>query len=164
MGNNPNSNGGYSDLTNITFKNEVARDQYFKKQAIDFIVHNPLSYVKLAALRTFITYKAETIGIVWNGYLEKRFNKPIIMVMKLISSIFWWLILVFASMGVYKLLKERELALFNVLFVVAAFFFVFPILTVAQDRYHMPVNPFLAIFAAYALQNSAARSKLINAT
>ncbi len=164
MGNNPNSNGGYTDLTDLPFKNEVARDNYFKKEAIDFIVHNPLGYAKLALKRALITYKAETIGIVWNGYLEKRFSKPILIGMKLISSMFWWLILVFASIGVYKLLKERQLVPFNVLFVVAAFFFVFPILTVAQDRYHMPINPFLAIFAAYALQNLAARYKLINAT
>ena len=153
MGNNPKSNGGYTDLTDLPFKNEVARDNYFKKEAIDFIIHNPSSYVKLAALRAVITYKAETIGIVWNGYLEKRFSKPILIGLKLISSIFWWLILVLASVGVYKLLKNGQLKPFNVLFVMAAFFFVFPILTVAQDRYHLPMNPFLAIFAAYALQS-----------
>lgn len=163
MGNNPNSNGGYNDLTDLPFKNEVTRDNYFKKEAINFIVHNPLSYAKLALKRTLITYKAETIGIVWNGYLEKHFSKPILIGMKLISSIFWWLILVFASIGVYKLLKERQLAPFNVLFVVAAFFFVFPILTVAQDRYHLPINPFLAIFAAYALQSVLSNYNLIRA-
>lgn len=152
MGNNPNSNGGYTDLTDLPFENEVARDQYFKKEAIHYILHNPVSYAKLALKRAFITYKAETIGIVWNGHLEKRFSKPILMLMKLISSIFWWFILLFACMGIYQLLKSRQLAFFNVLFVVAAFFFVFPILTVAQDRYHLPMNPFLAIFAAYALQ------------
>jgi 4-amino-4-deoxy-L-arabinose transferase-like glycosyltransferase len=164
MGNNPNSNGGYTDLTDLPFKNEVARDNYFKKEAIDFIVHNPLSYAQLALKRVLITYKAETIGIVWNGYLEKRFSKPILMGMKLVSSIFWWLILAFASIGVYKLLKQRQLKLFNVLFVLAAFFFVFPILTVAQDRYHLPINPFLAIFAAYALQDLLAKYKLRHAS
>ncbi|PPD56392.1 MAG: glycosyl transferase family 39 [Methylotenera sp.] len=163
MGNNPNSNGGYNDLTDLPFKNEVTRDNYFKKEAIDFIVHNPLSYAKLALKRALITYKAETIGIVWNGYLEKHFTKPILIGMKLISSIFWWLVLVFAGIGVYKLLKERRLAPFNALFAVAAFFFVFPILTVAQDRYHLPINPFLAIFAAYTLQSMLSNYNLIRA-
>ena len=63
------------------------------------------------------------------------------------------MIVALAGLGVYKLLKDRQLKPFNVLFVMAAFFFVFPILTVAQDRYHLPMNPFLAIFAAYALQS-----------
>lgn len=161
MGNNSNSNGGYTELTDLPFKNEVARDKYFKKEAINFILHNPLSYAKLVIKRIVITYKAETIGIVWNGYLEKQFTKPVLVGMKLISSIFWWAILVFASIGIYKLLKDRQLKPFNVLFVVATFFFVFPILTVAQDRYHLPVNPFLAIFAAYALQSMLSKYKLM---
>lgn len=161
MGNNPNSNGGYTDLTDLPFKNEVARDHYFKKEAINFIVHNPLSYAKLAFKRAVITYKSETIGIVWNGHLEKQFSKPVLMWMKLISSLFWWLILVFAGIGVYKLLKDRQLKPFHVLFIVAAFFFVFPILTVGQDRYHLPMNPFLAIFAAYALQAMLPKYKLM---
>ena len=153
MGNNLNSNGGYTDLTDLPFKNEVARDKYFKKEAINFILHNPLSYAKLAIKRTFITYKAETIGIVWNGYLEKQFSKPVLMGMKLVSSMFWWMIVALAGLGVYKLLKDRKLKPLSVLFVLSAFFFVFPILTVGQDRYHLPMNPFLAIFAAYALQS-----------
>ena len=163
MGNNAKSNGGYTDLTDLPFKNEVARDNYFKKEAIDFIVHNPLSYAQLAIKRAVITYKTETIGIVWNGYLQKQFSKPVLIGMKLISSIFWWMILVFASAGVYKLLKDRQLKPFNVLFVMAAFFFVFPILTVGQDRYHLPMNPFLAIFAAYALQSMLSKYKLMRA-
>lgn len=163
MGNNPNSNGGYTDLTDLPFENEVARDNYFKKEAINFIVQNPMSYGKLALKRAVITYKAETIGIVWNGYLEKQLSKPLLMGMKLISSIFWWVILVLASVGVYKLLKERQLKPFNVLFVMAAFFFVFPILTVGQDRYHLPMNPFLAIFAAYALQSMLSKYNVMRA-
>ena len=31
------------------------------------------------------------------------------------------------------------------------YFAVFPVLTVAMDRYHVPIDPMLAIFAAYAL-------------
>ena len=60
--------------------------------------------------------------------------------------------LTLATMGVYKILKYRKLKLFHPLLMVPAFFFIFPILTVAQDRYHLPINPFLAMFAAYAIQ------------
>ena len=77
--------------------------------------------------------------------------------MKLVSSMFWWMIVVFAGIGVYKSLKDRQLKPFNVLFIVATFFFIFPILTVGQDRYHLPMNPFLAIFAAYALETMLLR-------
>jgi 4-amino-4-deoxy-L-arabinose transferase-like glycosyltransferase len=152
MGNNPESNGGYNELPNLQFKNEVVRDQYFKGVAIKFIKDNPQGYLKLAALRAVITYKAETIGIVWNGYLEKNVGKPKLLAMKLVSSLYWWLMLALAGLGIYKGFKNKKIKIFHPLLIVLAFFFVFPILTVAQDRYHLPINPFLAMFAAYALQ------------
>lgn len=152
MGNNANSNSGYTELPNLNFKNEVARDHYFKREAIQFIKDSPQAYLKLAALRAVMTYKAETIGIVWNGYLEKNVERSKLLTLKLVSSLYWWLMLTLATMGVYKILKYRKLKLFHPLLMVPAFFFIFPILTVAQDRYHLPINPFLAMFAAYAIQ------------
>ena len=152
MGNNPNSNGGYTELPDIQFENEVVRDQHFKHEAIDYIKNNPQQYMRLAALRAVMTYKAETIGIVWNGYFEKHFDQQKILILKLISSAYWWLMLALASVGVYQIFKDKKLKLFHPIIIVPAFFFIFPILTVAQDRYHLPINPFLAIFAAYAIQ------------
>ena len=152
MGNNASSNGGYTELPIIDVKNEVARDHYFKREAIQFIKDNPQAYLKLAVLRAVITYKAETIGIVWNGYIEKNVEKTKLLVIKLMSSVYWWLMLALGIVGIYKILKDRKLNLFHPTLVVPAFFFVFPILTVAQDRYHLPINPFLAMFAAYAIQ------------
>ena len=152
MGNNASSNGGYTELPIIDVKNEVARDHYFKREAIQFIKDNPQAYLKLAVLRAVITYKAETIGIVWNGYIEKNVEKTKLLVIKLMSSVYWWLMLALGIVGIYKMLKDRKLNLFHPALVVPAFFFVFPILTVAQDRYHLPINPFLAMFAAYAIQ------------
>lgn len=152
MGNNPQSNGGYMDLPNITFENEVLRDQYFKKEAINFIIQNPISYFKLMIKRAVTTYKSETIGVVWNGALEKQLSHTNILILKLISTIFWWGVAITSLLGIYDLLKKKILSWHHSLFAVSAFFFVFPLLTVAQDRYHLPINPFLAIFAAYAIE------------
>jgi len=152
MGNNLISNGGYTELPDLKFKNEVIRDKYYKQEAIKFIRDNPLNYLKLAIKRSYITYKAETIGIVWNGYLEKNYNKATILGLKLISSFYWWAILLLAFAGTYYTLKDKKLTPFHPLIMVPGFFFVFPILTVGQDRYHLALNPFLAIFAAYFIQ------------
>lgn len=150
MGNHEGSTGGYTPLPDIEFENEAVRDQYFKKKAINFITQHPIAYMKLALKRAAITYKAETIGVVWNSALDKMLSKSVIFILKLISSLYWWFILILAVIGIFKLLKKGEMSIFNVLFVTLGFFFVFPLLTVAQDRYHMPINPFLAMFAAYA--------------
>ena len=150
MGNHPGSSGGYTPLPDIEFKNEAIRDQYFKKKAIAYITQHPIEYMKLTMQRAIITYKAETIGIDWNSALDKMLTKPTILILKLISSFYWWLILILATVGIFKVLRNGEMSIFNVTLVTIGFFFVFPLLTVAQDRYHMPINPFLAMFAAYA--------------
>jgi hypothetical protein len=163
MGNNPNSTGGYTplpekDATNKDFANEAARDRYFKQEAIHFILHNPLSYLKLAIKRTLITYKAETIGVVWNGALDKL-SKPILIVLKLFSSLYWWLMLAIGFLGLYWIIRDKKLSILHVLTVIPAFFFIFPILTVGQDRYHLPINPFLAMYAGYAIQQFMLRQQ-----
>jgi 4-amino-4-deoxy-L-arabinose transferase-like glycosyltransferase len=159
MGNHAGATGGYADLPELGFKDEIDRDHYYKKAAIDFIKKNPIEYIKLAAKRAVITYKSETIGVVWNSALDKKLTKNGILFAKLISTIYWWLMLSLAIIGVLLILKKRALSIFNVLLVTLGFFFLFPILTVAQDRYHLPINPFLAVFAAYAVYSMLYRNK-----
>ena len=155
MGNNPKSNGGYMDLTVTNINNEVKRDQYFKKEAVEYIVHNPLSYVNLMLKRAVITYKSETIGVVWNAWLGKKLSSNGILALKLLSTLFWWFVVIFSATGIVMLIKNKILIWHNILFCVTAFFFIFPLLTVGQDRYHLPINPFLAIFAGYAIHQRA---------
>ncbi len=152
MGNHEGSNGGYVPLPSLDFKDEVVRDKYYKKEAIDYIKAHPLQYLKLGVLRAHLTYRAETIGIVWNGDLYKKLGDRSILTLKLLSTIYWWAMLIIAAIGLYQLLRKRELSIFSALPATFGFFFVFPLLTVGQDRYHLPIDPFLAIFSAYAIQ------------
>lgn len=151
MGNHEGSTGGYTALPELEFKDEVDRDKYFKKEAIEFITQHPVEYIKLAFKRAILTYKSETIGVVWNSALDKMLSNTGLFVTKLVSTLYWWLMFGLAIIGVFIILRKREMSLFNVLLVTLGYFFIFPILTVAQDRYHMPINPFLAMFAAYAV-------------
>ncbi len=161
MGNHEGATGAYASLPELDFKDEVDRDQYFKKQAIEFISQNPIKYIELAIKRAVITYKSETIGIVWNSALDKKLNDTGLFIAKLLSSLYWWLIFGLGTIGVFIILIKKEMSVFNVLMVTLGFFFIFPILTVAQDRYHLPINPLLAMFAAYALYNQFNFSKSI---
>ena len=152
MGNNPQSTGAYMPLPDIYFADEIARDQYFKAQAMEFIKANPLEYAKLAIRRVVVTYDRETIGVAWNEpALRRVVGERGLTVVKAISTGFWWLVVVFALVGIAWAFWRRRVGLFNPLLVVMGAFFIVPVLTVGQDRYHLPLNPFLAIFAAYAM-------------
>lgn len=165
MGNNPESTGAYMPLPEKDFENEILMDQYFKKLAVDFIKENPLTYAKLALNRTLITYKSETIGVEWNkNMLEYRFGKIVLLPLKIVSTAYWLAMLTLGLAGLYFLLKKRDLDILHPLLVVPAFFFIIPILTVGQDRYHVPLDPFIAIIAGYAIHSFLAKCKQSTST
>jgi len=153
MGNNPKSNGGYMPLPEIQFRDEVVRDQYFKQLAVDYIKANPVEYVKLSARRFIQTYDRETIGVAWNeSALHRLGGERLLQLTKLASTLYWWAMAVCGAVGVCWVVLTRKSRELHPLLLVGALFFVVPILTVGQDRYHLPLDPFLALFAAFALQ------------
>jgi hypothetical protein len=152
MGNNPASSGGYMDLPATKFPTEADRDHYYGRTALRFICAHPGTYLRLALRRALITYDRETIGVVWNEPgLRAVGGLATVQNLKRLSSAYWWLLLVLGAIGIVLALRQRALALFWPLLLTLGYFAVFPVLTVAMDRYHLPVDPLLAIFAAYAL-------------
>lgn len=148
MGNNPASTGGYMDLPEIDTPNEVTRDAYFKAEAIGFIRAHPGDYLRLCAQRIRLSFDRETIGVAWNQLsLPARLQGPL----KAVSSAYWLAALALALAGVGLFLWEKPARLFDPLVVAPAMFAAVALLVVGQDRYHMPMMPFVALFAAYAI-------------
>jgi 4-amino-4-deoxy-L-arabinose transferase-like glycosyltransferase len=152
MGNNPESDGSYMPLPELEFSDEVERDLYFKEQAVAYIKAEPLAYIKRAANRTWTTFKGESIGVWWNeASLTSVLGQAAVLPLKIVSNLYWWLICLLAMVGAIHLLRKERISIFHPLLVVPGFFALIPILTVGQDRYHLPMNPFIAIFAASAI-------------
>jgi hypothetical protein len=152
MGNNPASTGGYMELPARRFPNEVDRDKYYGREAMRFILAHPLEYGTLSIRRAITTYSRETIGIVWNQKaLESEYSDTTLRIIKEISSAYWWILLIAGVAGIILALHRRLFTQCWPLLAALGYFSVFPILTVAMDRYHVPIDPLLAIFAAYAL-------------
>jgi hypothetical protein len=152
MGNNPESTGGYMALPDKRFLNEVDRDHYYGHEALNFIQLHPVEYAKLSLNRAMMTYSRETIGIVWNEKgLSSKFSSESLLTLKRISSAYWWVLIIVGFAGIVFVIR-RQLA-WPLWPVLAAFTYLaaFPILTVGMDRYHVPVDPMVAIFAACAL-------------
>ncbi|MBC8057220.1 MAG: hypothetical protein H7Y61_11650 [Rhizobiales bacterium] len=152
MGNNPASSGGYMPLPERAFANEVERDRFYGSEAVAYIKNNPLAYLRLAVRRAVITYDRETIGVVWNeAGITGRFGPGALQPLKLLSTAYWWPMLLLGAWGVWRTVRKGQAARVWPLLAALGFFGVVPILTVGQDRYHVPIDPLLAIFASWAV-------------
>jgi hypothetical protein len=151
MGNNPDSTGGYMELPTRQFANEAERDRYFGSVALQYIRGHPGEYAKLTAHRTRITYDRETIGVDWNAAgLGSRYQ-AVAPVLKAVSSAYWWTLLLLGATGFVLATGRPQVFAAWPLLIACAYFALFPILTVGMDRYHVPVDPMLAILAGYLL-------------
>jgi hypothetical protein len=152
MGNNPQSNGGYMPLPPGDYGNEAERDRHFGREAAGFIKASPGSYLGLSARRLVTTYDRESIGVVWNeGGLSRHLGAAGLKGLKLVSAAYWWCMLLSGVAGIVLIARDR--GRLRVAWPVAlplAFLAIVPVLTVGGDRYHLPLDPVLAIFAAVA--------------
>lgn len=146
MGNNPNSIGGYMPLPDKEFSDEVTRDKHYKDLAISFIVENPRQYVALCIKRIEQSFSRETIGVAWN---RLDFSPFLINMIKAGSSGYWLLLFALAIAGAFRFILSEPIRMFHPMILISGLFGAVAILVVGQDRYHMPLMPFVAIFAAY---------------
>jgi hypothetical protein len=154
MGNNPASSGGYMDVPQRSVNNEAHRDALLKKEAIAFIASNPVKYLELSARRAAITYSRESIGVAWNEPgLTRVGGTGVLLPLKLWANVYWWALVLVCLYSVRYVVARRALDLGNPLLMVFAVFFAVPILTVGQDRYHMPLIPFMTIYAAWGIEH-----------
>lgn len=161
MGNNPDSIGGYMPLPERAFANEVERDRFYRGEAVAYIKSHPIEYLKLSLRRAVMTYDRETIGVVWNETgISQRFGTSALQPLKLLSTAYWLPMLLLGTWGVWRSWKLRALARVWPVLAALAFFAVVPVLTVAQDRYHMPIDPLLAIFVGWGVFGFAGRAGL----
>ena len=155
MGNQANTNGGYMPLPEkVEGMDEYTRNQVLKQDAIDYIKQEPLAFVVRTANKLAAFHLRETIGVTWNEEgLQRRFGAFIMTPLKALSQLYWSLILLAALAGVLLSMKYDGFwrTAFHPFILMWASTAAIHSLIVAQDRYHIPIVPLVAAFAAYFL-------------
>ncbi|MBD2021873.1 glycosyltransferase family 39 protein [Leptolyngbya sp. FACHB-36] len=155
MGNNPTSTGGYMDLPPAVEKlNEAQRDKYLKEQAVSHIKQQPLLFATRSIKRVVETYSRESIGVVWNEEgLVSRYGKWILTPLKVLNQLYWLPMLGLGVAGIVLLGKQSGwlMALTHPAVLLWGYFTAVHAIIVAQDRYHFPSIPLIAIFAGSML-------------
>lgn len=163
MGNNPDSRGGYTPLPpEVEAMPEAERDAYLGAQVRDYIRDDPLHFAGDVARRTLLLHSRETIGVAWNlQAIEARLGAAAVPAAKLIATGYWYLVLIAALAGVALSVRRSGLGgLFHPVFGGWAYFTAVHAIIVAEDRYHMPAVPFMAVLAGLAIGRVLSRYRM----
>ena len=155
MGNHPATDGGYAPIpSDAVDLGEVERANLLGQRARDFVLGNPAEFIRLTLYKLIRLHSYETIAVTWNADgIARAIGPGAIMPLKIVTQGFWWLVLAAGLAGVALLVANGGIAaLFTSppLFVWAYFAAVHSVI-VAQDRYHFPFIPIVALFAASSL-------------
>jgi 4-amino-4-deoxy-L-arabinose transferase-like glycosyltransferase len=152
MGNNPASTGGYMDLpSEVNGMNEAQRDKYLKALATAHIKEKPLLFVFRTIKRTIDTHSRESIGVAWNEKgLIARYGNWILTPLKVINQIYWMAMLGLGLIGIVLMGHQYGwlTMLTSPMVLLWGYFAAVHAVIVAQDRYHFPSIPMIAILAA----------------
>lgn len=151
--NNPIASGGYSNVgekdLSIYLDNEVLWNKTGYQWGKEWIINNPLAFLKLMTKKQAIFLGEDTTGVYWSlfrGHNEAGINYQL----SVLASDGWWVLVWLAAViGAIKqksfFTRDAQGALFlmNTLF-----FVVVHSVFESQPRYHMPMIALLVIIAA----------------
>jgi len=158
-GNHEGATGYYVDLDALPDDkkemegNVVERDEALKKKAFAFIVSHPMQFIWLSIKRFFLSLRSESIAVVWNqAGIEKAWGAQWLTPLKIATNVGWYFLLLGVTWGILLHFHARVMHRPDWIPVTAIFFlstaFVFFHI---QDRYHLPLVPFMMLFFAHSI-------------
>ena len=124
------------------------RNQYLYQEAVSYILENPGIFVQNYLKKLLLFWNPISLSRANNSH-NTSFNKWV-------GSLFYSFILVFFLIGVIKERKDFQKHLF--LYLVLAVYVGAIALFTTTVRYRMPIDPFLMLFAAAALERCRKQS------
>ena len=163
MGNHPGTDGRYHPVPPELWEvPEAERDHELGQRARAFIAAEPLQFVTRTISKFVRLHDRETIGVVWNELaLAERLEPTGLVVMKSLSTGYWWFLLGLGLAGI-GLLIARDGWIHTALHPVTLtwlYFSAVHAVIVIQDRYHFPSIPAIAILAGFTVSSVLAFSR-----
>jgi 4-amino-4-deoxy-L-arabinose transferase-like glycosyltransferase len=164
MGNNPEANGFYLPEPAFTKGlSEYERDKVLGQEALRYIMAEPVSFVARTIKKAALLNVGETIAIHWNAEgIKERFGERALLPLKVLTQGFWTCVLLLAFGGLVVMVRKRGLSvsLMNPIVLTCTYFTAVYAVTLAQDRYHVPLHPFFAMLAAITIVAAWERAEI----
>lgn len=149
MGNHAGSDGMAAELPPDLPSGIAAKDAVLRARAIEFIKVHPDEALRLAVRRVWVTMRSDTIAAGWNQIgLRERFGGRAIAIAKGLCTFGYYSLLGAAMLGVWWRRRAAALDAGDLTLLLAACLVAVPfVLIVGGNRYQMPMQPFLALWA-----------------
>jgi len=156
MGNHEGTDGMAAMLPPDIPRALAERDAELRQRATRFILADPVRFVRLALLRTWVTLRSDTIAAIWNVVgLEERFGKRSVTAAKMACTLGYFALLAGATLGVIGRARARVLDRGDAVLALGCSLIALPfVVIVGGNRYALPLQPLLACWAGFALSRT----------
>lgn len=166
MGANDDCDGGYNDLVfkegNIGYLEESAqytykqRDDFYKSQAIDWVLNNPITYLKYLPSKIKLLFMFDNQYDMSGNLIEAQ-SRPVYLLSKISFSnklvrnganILYWFILLMSLISLCMCMRDKNILLFQIIVLGTT---AMTLATVGHPRYHQVFMPYMIICASYMM-------------
>ena len=150
MGNNPNTTGGYMPVPdNIAALDEVSQGRILDAEAKAYIKDKPGAFVLRTVLKAIKLHMRDFIASAWTREgLKRSILKPFYLPLWILANIYWFAVLSMAVAMVVIIVRENDWrGVFYLPFTFWGYVTLVHAVVVADDRYHFPAIPFIAMLA-----------------
>ena len=155
MGNHPGTNGEYAPLPAETDQmSDLEREAYLEGLALEYIRTEPGAFLTRTLRKALRLHQRETVGVAWNaGPIERRFGAIAPDALRLVSTGYWYLMLLGGLAGIVVSARTRGAwtTLLSPPVWLWLYFTALHAIIVVGDRYHMPAIPMIALLCGLAL-------------
>jgi len=131
-----------------TTTDEVTRDKAARAVYVHYATHNVGKMISDLPMKVFALFSADVDGFGWNQGSTTRFaNAPIWLPFRIVSQIYWMVMTALAFGSAWYFRKSRAPAL-RTGAVVLLYFVGIALVFAGGPRFHFPVSPWLAAYAA----------------
>jgi hypothetical protein len=139
---------------------EAQRNTENTRRALTFVREHPLDELRLVGLRAWHTYERDDDGIISveggtaNRFLGARLRDGL----RFVANTYFFIVLALAAVGVVLVVMALTPARLFVVLATATLVGI-PLILWGTTRFHLPVEPYLALFAAAAVDLTARRRR-----
>ena len=147
----------YAGLDNA--EREVRMNNHATREALRFALTHPRDELALIPKRLYYLYRQDTAGVDWTQTNNPVLSEAAAGRLRVLSNVYYYVVAGIAVAGAPLWLRRLDASRLLVVLPVAYYSLLFGVAFIGNERYHVPILPFLALAAAASAVAVARRGR-----